>query len=97
MAKETKPCFTCGKSVPKTDQQRINYFKELSQKNGVSYVYFKDAEGRICITKAKNFKPKKGQEYALVSEFGNVPVTDVVETASRGSEPNDVGTDTSEV
>ena len=74
-----KPCFTCGKSFPVTTNNRILYYKDIYNKTGVNYAYYKNDKGEISITKAQGFKPKKGQEYALVSEFGNVPDNNVVE------------------
>jgi len=77
---ENKPCFTCGKSFPASTNQRINQYKNIYTKTGIDYVYFKNTNGTISITKSKGFKPTKGQEYALVSEFGNVSDNNLVET-----------------
>lgn len=80
---EKKPCFTCGKSFPASTNQRILAYKEIHSKTGQDYVYFKNNNGQISITKAKGFKPKKGQEYALVSEFGNIPDSNMVEVTNE--------------
>ena len=80
---QPKTCFTCGKSFPLTDKQRIETYKNIYLKTGINYVYFKNANGQISITKSKGFKPNKGQEYALVSEFGNIPDSNMVEVTNE--------------
>lgn len=69
-------CFTCGEGMPTNTKQRIEYYKMLYEKTGVNYVYFQLENGTIGITTAKGFKPKKGQEYALVSEFDAKKIKD---------------------
>lgn len=69
-------CFTCGDGMPLNTKQRIEHYKMLYEKTGQNYVYYKLDNGGIGITATKGFKPKKGQEYALVTEFGQKTTTD---------------------
>lgn len=68
-----KKCFACGEGLPVNDKQRVQQYKDISLATGIDYVFYRNEENKIVITNAKSYKPKKGQEYALVIEFGEKP------------------------
>jgi len=82
-------CFSCGEGMPRNTQQRIQYYKEIAEKTGENYVFFKTESGAIGITQSKGFKPKKGQEYALVTEFGQ-KTTDFIPTENEQQQINEI-------
>lgn len=62
-------CFSCGEGFPQNTIDRILYYKNLAEKTGENYFYFKTDDNKIGIVNAKDFKQIKGKEYALVTEF----------------------------
>ena len=85
-----KKCFACGEGLPTNDKQRVQQYKDMSMATGVNYVFYRNEENKIVITNAKNFKPKEGVEYALVTEYGEKP-TEILnfETINEQEENNE--------